>query len=209
MNANSLPKFPFVKEKLSVETRHNLDISLVMVVYLLTNVSDFTYILLNILSFAVAIVVIEFFFFRNLPLAIIIPMPLVMVVYFLANTSLLQYQLDPLNIPFICCGISRDRFIIFFFSFFRNLPLAIIISMPLVMGVYLLTNVSYFTAMSKDELLASPAVAAVNFGTLILSSFHHFFFYYKTCERLPLLKIYAFLTFHQIDLPQLSKHHPS
>ena len=30
--------------------------------------------------------------------------------------------------------------------------------MPVVMAVYLLTNVSYFTAMSKDELLASSTV---------------------------------------------------
>ena len=34
--------------------------------------------------------------------------------------------------------------------------------MPVVMTVYLLTNVSYFTVMSKEELLDSPAVAAVS-----------------------------------------------
>ena len=184
MNANSLPKFPF-KEKMSVETRHNRDLSLVMAVYLLTNVSDFTYIILNILSFAVAIVVINKFLFQKSSIS-----------YYDCDASgdgcilpdKCLFKLDLLNIPFICCGISRDRLSIFPFS--RNLPLAIIISMPLVMGVYLLTNVSYFTAMSKDELLASPAVAAVK--TLILSSFHHLFSIIKlflhVCERLPLLK---------------------
>ena len=45
---------------------------------------------------------------------------------------------------------------------FRNIPLAIIISIPLVTVVYVLVNVAYFTALSPAELLASPAVAVVS-----------------------------------------------
>jgi hypothetical protein len=45
---------------------------------------------------------------------------------------------------------------------FRNLPLAILIAMPLVISVYTLTNLSYFTVMSIDELINSPAVAVVS-----------------------------------------------
>ncbi|XP_038067081.1 b(0,+)-type amino acid transporter 1-like isoform X4 [Patiria miniata] len=41
----------------------------------------------------------------------------------------------------------------------RNLPLAIIIGIPLVTVLYLLVNIAYFTAMSPDELLQSGAVA--------------------------------------------------
>ena len=43
----------------------------------------------------------------------------------------------------------------------RNLPLAIIIGVPLVMVVYVLTNISYFTVISLQELIDSPAVALV------------------------------------------------
>ncbi|KAB0401673.1 hypothetical protein E2I00_018013, partial [Balaenoptera physalus] len=42
---------------------------------------------------------------------------------------------------------------------FRNLPLAIIIGIPLVTGCYILMNVSYFTVMTATELLQSQAVA--------------------------------------------------
>jgi len=41
----------------------------------------------------------------------------------------------------------------------RNLPLSIIIGVPLVMLAYVLTNISYFTVMSIQEVIASPAVA--------------------------------------------------
>ena len=44
----------------------------------------------------------------------------------------------------------------------RNLPLSIIIAIPTVIVIYLLANVSYFTVMTAEELLASPAVAMVN-----------------------------------------------
>lgn len=43
----------------------------------------------------------------------------------------------------------------------RNLPLAIIIGIPLVTGCYILMNVSYFTVMTPTELLQSQAVAVV------------------------------------------------
>ncbi|XP_033625641.1 b(0,+)-type amino acid transporter 1-like isoform X1 [Asterias rubens] len=42
---------------------------------------------------------------------------------------------------------------------YRNLPLAIIIGIPLVTGLYILVNIAYFTVMSPEELLQSGAVA--------------------------------------------------
>eukprot|EP00057_Strongylocentrotus_purpuratus_P025154 XP_011679628.1 PREDICTED: b(0,+)-type amino acid transporter 1 isoform X2 [Strongylocentrotus purpuratus] len=42
---------------------------------------------------------------------------------------------------------------------YRNLPLAIIIGIPMVTVLYLLVNISYFTVMSPEELLQSSAVA--------------------------------------------------
>lgn len=43
----------------------------------------------------------------------------------------------------------------------RNLPLAILIGIPLVSMCYVLVNVAYFTVMTTTELLLSPAVAVV------------------------------------------------
>ncbi|PIO39782.1 hypothetical protein AB205_0034570, partial [Aquarana catesbeiana] len=48
-----------------------------------------------------------------------------------------------------------------------NLPLAIILGIPLVMACYLLINIAYFTVMTPTELLQSPAVA-VTFGDRVL-----------------------------------------
>ncbi|CAH0393815.1 unnamed protein product [Bemisia tabaci] len=42
---------------------------------------------------------------------------------------------------------------------YENLPKAICISLPLVTVVYLFTNVAYFVALTKDEILKSSAVA--------------------------------------------------
>lgn len=48
------------------------------------------------------------------------------------------------------------------FSFYRNLPRAIYISIPLVTLVYTMTNIAYFTSMTPEELLTSNAVAVVS-----------------------------------------------
>lgn len=45
---------------------------------------------------------------------------------------------------------------------FRTIPLAILGSMLTVTVLYVLVNVSYYTVMTPDELLASEAVAVVS-----------------------------------------------
>ncbi|XP_068174478.1 b(0,+)-type amino acid transporter 1-like [Antennarius striatus] len=50
---------------------------------------------------------------------------------------------------------------------YRNLPLAILIAIPLVSICYVMVNVSYFTVMTVTEVLSSPAVA-VTFGDRVL-----------------------------------------
>nr|XP_061796465.1 b(0,+)-type amino acid transporter 1-like [Nerophis lumbriciformis] len=50
---------------------------------------------------------------------------------------------------------------------FRNLPLAILIGIPLVSVCYVMVNIAYFTVMTPNELLSSPAVA-VTFGNKVL-----------------------------------------
>ncbi|XP_076011933.1 b(0,+)-type amino acid transporter 1 [Genypterus blacodes] len=50
---------------------------------------------------------------------------------------------------------------------YRNLPLAIIIGIPLVSVCYVMVNIAYFTVMTTTELLLSPAVA-VTFGDRVL-----------------------------------------
>ncbi|KAM4743556.1 b(0,+)-type amino acid transporter 1 [Anableps anableps] len=50
---------------------------------------------------------------------------------------------------------------------YRNLPLAIVIGIPLVTVCYVLVNIAYFTVMTPSELLSSSAVA-VTFGDRVL-----------------------------------------
>ncbi|XP_068174479.1 b(0,+)-type amino acid transporter 1-like [Antennarius striatus] len=49
----------------------------------------------------------------------------------------------------------------------RNLPLAILIAIPLVSVCYVMVNVAYFTVMTGADVLSSPAVA-VTFGDRVL-----------------------------------------
>ncbi|CAG0890054.1 unnamed protein product [Cyprideis torosa] len=55
----------------------------------------------------------------------------------------------------------------------RNLPLSIIIAIPLVTICYVLVNISYLTVMSPSELLQAEAVA-VTFGNKVLGVFAWF-----------------------------------
>lgn len=51
-------------------------------------------------------------------------------------------------------------YIYLFFN--RNLPLAILIGIPLVTVCYIFVNIAYFTVMTPIELLQSSAVAVVS-----------------------------------------------
>lgn len=44
----------------------------------------------------------------------------------------------------------------------RNIPLAVIVSVITVIVGYMLTNVSYYTVLGRQDVLASPAVAVVS-----------------------------------------------
>ena len=48
----------------------------------------------------------------------------------------------------------------------RNLPLSILVSMPVIVVVYVLMNVSYLTVLSPAALYNSESVAVVSRGSL-------------------------------------------
>lgn len=68
-------------------------------------------------------------------------------------------------------------------SFFvhRNLPKAICISLPVVTLVYVITNIAYFVVLSRDEILASEAVA-VTFGDKMLGMFSLIMPFFVACS---------------------------
>lgn len=46
--------------------------------------------------------------------------------------------------------------------YFRNLPRAIWIALPMVSIIYVMANVAYFAVVSRMEMMTSEAVAAVS-----------------------------------------------
>lgn len=61
---------------------------------------------------------------------------------------------------------------IHYLSVFRNLRNAICISLPLITVIYVLVNLAYFAVLSRDEILASNAVAVVRADIQFSYAFH-------------------------------------
>ena len=57
--------------------------------------------------------------------------------------------------------LFTQEVIINMFTFYRNLWMSIVLALPSVIILYVLTNISYFTVMSKATLLSSNAAAVV------------------------------------------------
>ncbi|CAL4084286.1 unnamed protein product [Meganyctiphanes norvegica] len=63
---------------------------------------------------------------------------------------------------------------------YKNLPRAIMISIPLVLIIYFFTNVAYFAVLTPAEILAADAVA-VNFGERVLGVMHWTIPFFVAC----------------------------
>ncbi len=62
----------------------------------------------------------------------------------------------------MCFSVSHEVLLCCCLFLNRNLPLAIIIGIPLVTVCYIFVNIAYFSVMSPTELLQSSAVAVVS-----------------------------------------------
>lgn len=85
---------------------------------------------------------------------------------------------------------------------YKNLPRAIYISLPLVTAIYVLANMAYLAVLSRNEMLASNAIAVVRrqyFCTLIFIGFFNFLILQATNKN------NLILTFFDIDQRQSTR----
>lgn len=67
-------------------------------------------------------------------------------------------------------------------QFFRNLPRAIWIALPMVTAVYVLANVAYFVVLTKEEMYTSQAVAVVSIISYEIHRKFCYNFYFRFSE---------------------------